>query len=305
MEQSLFWIDRSGQASRLTDETGTFSTPRLSPDGKRLAVTVAEGDGTDVWLLDIERDTFTQLTTDGASQYPDWSPDGEWLVFSSGSSNPNLFRIRSDFSSPPELVLEREGIQMHTRWTPDGNGLVFQEDFASRADIWVLDLEGDTEPRLFLQTPVNESQPDLSPDGRFIIYRSMVSGDTSQVFAQPFTGPGGRRQISTDGGRNPRWSPTGREIFYLDRARQAIMAVEVRTEPELEAGHTAASLRVADRPWIIPPLGRHARRSAFRGSGHLRHQRCVTPTNQHRPQLVRRARAPRPDEMRDDHGHHG
>ena len=104
------------------------------------------------------------------------------------------------------------------------------------ADIWVLDLEGDAEPRLFLQTPVNEAQPDLSPDGRYIVYHSRVSGGTQQIFVQSFTGPGGRRQISTEGGRSPRWSPNGREIFYHDVERQAIMAVEVRTESELEAG---------------------------------------------------------------------
>ena len=232
-EQHLLWIERSGQASRLTDKTGAFSTPRLSPDGERLAVTVAEGGGSDVWLLDIERDTFTQLTTDHASLSPDWSPDGESLVFSSAG---DLFRMRSDFSSPPELVLEREGNDTHTRWTPDGKGLVFQKEGGAAADIWVLDLEGDAEPRLFLQTPVNEAQPDLSPDGRYIVYHSRVSGGTQQIFVQSFTGPGGRRQISTEGGRSPRWSPNGREIFYHDVERQAIMAVEVRTESELEAG---------------------------------------------------------------------
>ena len=232
----LLWMERSGRASRLTDKTGFFSTPRLSPDGKRLAVTVSEEDGIDVWLLDIERDTFTQLTTGGASRYPNWSPDGEWLVFSSGSggSEPDLFRMRSNFSSPPELVLEREGNERSARWTPDGKSLVFQEGSGEAADIWVLDLEDDAEPRLFLQTPVNEAHPDLSPDGRYIVYHSDVSGNTSQIFVQAFTGPGGRRQISIEGGRSPRWSPTGREIFYLDRERQAIMAVEVRTEPELE-----------------------------------------------------------------------
>ena len=236
-DRPLLWMERSGQASRLTDKTGIFSQPRLSPDAKRLAVTVAERDGTDVWLLDIERDTFTQLTSDHASRYPAWSPDGEWLVVSSGSSgNADLVRIRSNFSSPPELVLERDGDELNTRWTPNGKSLVFQRGSSSTADIWVLDLEGDAEPRLFLQTPANEAQPDLSPDGRYIVYHSTVSGDTSQIFVQPFTGSGARRQISTDGGLNPRWSLTGREIFYLDRERQAIMAVEVRTEPELEYG---------------------------------------------------------------------
>ncbi len=232
-ERSLFWMDRSGQASRIGDHTGAFAKPRTSPDGKRLAMTVAGPDGTDVWIVDLERDTFTQLTTDGDSQDPDWSPDGKWLVVTSAS---DLYRVRADFSSPPERVLERKGLQLHTRWIPDGSGLVFQEGIGDAADLWVLNLSGDPEPRLFLRTPVNEAQPDLSPDGRFIVYHSSVSGGTSQVFVQPFNGPGGRVQVSTEGGLSPRWSPRGREIFYHDRKRQAIMAVEVRTESELGVG---------------------------------------------------------------------
>ena len=103
LDRSLLWVERDGRTSRLTDRTGGFSSPRVSPNGKRLAVEVRDGTGSDLWLLDIEGDTFTQLTTDGASRYPNWSPDGEWLVFSSGSSAaPDLFRMRSDFSSPPE-----------------------------------------------------------------------------------------------------------------------------------------------------------------------------------------------------------
>ena len=122
-------------------------------------------------------------------------------------------------------------------------------------------------PASFFKRRSMKAQPDLPPDGRYIVYHSSVSGGTQQIFVQSFTGPGGRRQISTEGGMGPRWSPTGREIFYHDRDRQAIMAVEVRTEPELEVRRAPAPLRVAHRLWILSSLGRHARRSAFRSSG--------------------------------------
>ena len=261
VERELVWIDASGGKGRLTEKTRAFSTPRWSPDGSRLAVTVVQDGSSDVWILDIARDTLTQLTRDGTSQYPDWSPDGEWLVFSSGSpSDLDLFRIRSEFSTSAEPLLQREGIQMHPRWIPDGTGIVFQEGFADAADLWVLDLDGDGEARLFLQTPVNEAQPDVSPDGRFIAYHSNVSGNQTQIFVQPFPGPGERKQISTDGGASPRWSPDGREIFYLDYGRQAIVAVEVRTEPAIEAGTPRLLFewpigRAYDRQWDVAPDG--------------------------------------------------
>jgi serine/threonine-protein kinase len=233
-EQSLFWVDRSGQASRITDRTGYFATPRVSPEGKRVAVTAGDGTGTDVWIVDLERETFTQLTTDGSSQFPDWSPDGEWLVLTSAT---DLFRVRSDFSGPPEPLVERDGLQVHPRWMPDGRGLLFQQGISYAADLWVLDLGGDgAEPRPFLQTSFNEAQPDLSPDGRFLAYHSSVSGGTSQIFVQSFDGPGERIQVSTDEGVSPRWSPTGREIFYHGRERQALMAVEIETDPGLRPG---------------------------------------------------------------------
>jgi serine/threonine-protein kinase len=232
-EESLFWVDRTGQASPLTSRTAHYATPRVSPDGRRLAVTITGGEGPDVWIVDLERETFTQLTTDGASLFPDWSPDGEWIAL---SSNSDLLRMRSDFSGVTERLLEREGLQVHPRWRPDGRGIVFQDGVAQAADLWALDLEDDAEPHFFLQTPANEAQPDLSPDGRYIAYHSSVSGGTSQIFVQPSSGPGARVQISPDGGVSPRWSPAGDEIFYVNVERQALMAVAIQTDRELEPG---------------------------------------------------------------------
>jgi serine/threonine-protein kinase len=230
--QGLFWVERDGRVRRIGNRTGSFETPRVSPDGNRLAVTLLEGRGSDVWVVDLARETFTQLTRDGG-RYPDWSPDGEWIVY---TSKGDLYRVRSDFRSPPERMLEREGAQIHARWLPDGTGIVFQEGVAEAADLWVLDLESDAEPRVFLQTPANEAQPDLSPDGRSIAYHSSVSGGRSQIFVQPFDGPGARIQVSREEGVSPRWSPDGREIYFHGRENQAFLAASIRTGPVLEAG---------------------------------------------------------------------
>jgi hypothetical protein len=93
----------------------------------------------------------------------------------------------------------------------------------------VLSLEGTApEARPFVQTPAGEAGGSFSPDGRFIAYDSNESGRL-EVYVQPFPGPGGRWQVSTEGGRQAVWSRTGREIFY--RSGDRMMAVKVQTDP--------------------------------------------------------------------------
>ena len=259
VERSLVWVERDGQSRAVTERTGPFSHPRLSPDGKRLAVTVFEGITGNVWILDIERDTLTQLTTAGVRQGAAWSREGEWLAVTPGLSDGGIFRIRSDFSGLAEPVLQRGGYLSSPLWMPDATGLVFQENLGSNAEIWVLPLEGDGEPHPFLQSTSSKAQPSLSPDGRWIAYHSVVSGGISQIFVQPFPGPGGREQISIDGGRSPLWSPSGREIFYTDDESRFMMVVAIRTEPELDVGPPQRLFEWPDfdfqRQWDVTPDG--------------------------------------------------
>ncbi|TDI36457.1 MAG: hypothetical protein E2P02_25330, partial [Acidobacteria bacterium] len=272
VERSLLWVERDGQSRAITERTGTFSHPRLSPDGKRLAITVLEDGTSNVWILDIERDTLTQLTTAGAIQGAAWLPEGEWLAVSMGLSDGGIFRIRSDFSGLAEPVLQRGGNLSSPLWMPDATGLLFQENISSNAEIWVLPLEGDGEPHPFLESTSNKAQPSLSPDGRFIAYHSVVSGGTTQSFVQPFPGPGGRQQISIHGGRSPLWSPSGREIFYTGDESRSMMAVAIRTEPELEVGQPQRLFEWPDsdfeRQWDVTPDGQRfvvARRAGTAG----------------------------------------
>ena len=135
VERSLLWVERDGQSRAITERTGPFSHPRLSPDGKRLAITVFQDGIRDVWILDIERDTLTQLTTGGVIGGAWWSPDAEWLAGSMGPSDGSIFRIRSDFSGLAEPVLERGGAPVSPQWMPDATGLIFQENRGSNAEI--------------------------------------------------------------------------------------------------------------------------------------------------------------------------
>jgi dipeptidyl aminopeptidase/acylaminoacyl peptidase len=115
-------------------------------------------------------------------------------------------------------------------WSSDGRFVLFeQDDHKTHEDIWILDLDSD-ETRPFLETPFGEYDPRFSPDDRWIAYTSEESG-RPEVYARRFPGPGGKVQISIEGGEFPVWSPDGRELIY--RAGDTIMAVDIRAEDEL------------------------------------------------------------------------
>ncbi len=118
-------------------------------------------------------------------------------------------------------------------WSPDGQVLAFSELSPTNGwDVWVLKLESDRKPRPFLQTPSNESIPMFSPDGRWLAYESDESG-REEIYVRPFPGPGSKWQISADGGTEPVWARSGRELFY--RNGDEMMAADIATQPSFSA----------------------------------------------------------------------
>jgi Tol biopolymer transport system component len=144
-------------------------------------------------------------------------------------------------------------------WSPDGRFLVFYEpNPKTRADIWILPLEGDRTPVPFVSTPFNESSPSFSPDGRFLAYVSDESG-RNEIYVQSFPEPSGKVLVSKDGGNAPRWSPDGRELFYRNGDR--MMSVAVDTESNFTAGSPqllfeGRYLPVVNRNYDVSPDGR-------------------------------------------------
>ena len=229
----LVVVDREGQATPLTEERRMYQQIDLSPDGERLAVAIEERGKSDIWIYDIGLDRFGRLTSDGGRGGL-WSPDGEWVAFTSdrdGDIAP--YRKRVDADDPAEKLLDRELVQGPTAWSPDGKTIIYQEHHPdTRRDLWALPLDGNGEPRPWLRSPFEELRPDFSPDGQWLTYMSYLTGQF-EIYVQPFPGPGKRWQISTDGGLCPLWSPDGREIFF--EYEKKWMAVTVATEPEFTA----------------------------------------------------------------------
>jgi eukaryotic-like serine/threonine-protein kinase len=230
LENRLMWVSRSGTEQPLAAQAKGYGYPRLSRDGHRLAVTI----GNQVWLYDPARDTLTRFTFEGSTNlYPTWTPDGKRIAFMSDKGGPlNLYWQMADGSGGLERLTTSQSIQVPLSWSPNGELLAFVEVSKGAADIWVLQL-GDRKTQPFLQTPANETAPQFSPDGHWVAYISDESG-RKEVYVQPYPGPGGKWQISTDGGGEPVWNRSGRELFY--RNGEKMMAVDVTTQPSFSAG---------------------------------------------------------------------
>ncbi|MDP2320810.1 MAG: hypothetical protein Q8O42_15900 [Acidobacteriota bacterium] len=231
----LHWRDRAGKATVLRATPANLLNPAFAPDGRRLAMQIADGASTDIWIYEWARDTLTRLTFDPSNdQKPAWTPDGRRIVFTSartGLSAPNLFWQKADGTGEAQRLTESAQFQQPASWHPDGSRLAFEQLNSSTGwDLMLLGISGDEasgwqpgKPTVFLNSPFNETEPMFSPDGRWLAYVSNESG-RNEIYVRPFPGPGGKWQISADGGATPTWSRARPELLYGTLSGQIMVA---------------------------------------------------------------------------------
>ena len=246
----LTWVDRNGREEMIPAEPRPYRHPRVSPDGKRIAVEIDDPANTDIWIGDARRGAFTRLTSgEQVDSDPIWSPDGSRIVYSSVRGTEGLFWQPADGSGRAEHLVDGSSGVRATTWTRDGQ-LVYEE--LAGADIRLLTPGSGLPPRVIplFDAPefFNEVLPALSPDGRWLAYQSTESAD-AEVYLRPFPDVSSlRRQVSVGGGFAPLWSADGQELYY--RSATDMMAVKVRTSPTLDLGRPEALFSLSD--YVLP-----------------------------------------------------
>ncbi|MGH9463512.1 MAG: protein kinase domain-containing protein [Vicinamibacteria bacterium] len=231
---TLLSVDRQGAARSIVQLQRALQLPRLSPvDARRLLFTATEGDRTDVWSYQLDREATTRLTFEASNGAAIWTPDGSRITFSSDRLGPfNVFSKPSDGSGAATRLLASSNPQFPSSWSPDGRELLLTEIHPSTGLDVLLWVQGAQQPERLLTSPADESGAIFSPNGRFIAYVSNESGrDEVYVRVHP---DGGKSLISADGGTEPVWSRNGRELFY--RSGDWLMVVGIESEPPLVAG---------------------------------------------------------------------
>jgi serine/threonine-protein kinase len=237
-ENELVWVDREGNATPLTQTQRIFSDPRLSPDGKHLSVTVDDGNqSSDVWIYELDRGTLTPLTfgeTGETNAWPIWSLDGKLITFGLyHGQSPGLFTVPADGSGEArQLTTIRNERHVPTSRSSDGV-LAYTQGPGYSNDIYLLSPEGKGEGEPFLETEFNEKHPMFSPAGHWIAFTSDRSGQ-NEVYVKPYPGEGGIIPISSEGGHQPVWAHSGKELFY--RKGEKMMVVSIQTESTFQAG---------------------------------------------------------------------
>jgi eukaryotic-like serine/threonine-protein kinase len=210
---------------------GVWSFPRISPDRTKIALTVASGARSDIWIYDIASSTPTRITTEGrVNERPEWSPDGSRVLYRTDRGPRSSIWWQPIDQSAPATPLIASPLRDYYEAviTSDGRWVVYQLD-TLQSDIYYRELHGDSTSHPITASGFSEDMARVSPDARWVAYQTNESG-RSQVVVQPFPGPGGRIQISAEGGTEPLWSHDGSRLFYR-QGRRVLQAV-LRTEPD-------------------------------------------------------------------------
>jgi Tol biopolymer transport system component len=246
-DRIMVWVDREGSVEPLKTPARPYFGPRLSPDGRQVAIEV-QGAQSQIWTYDIASGKGTQVTSQDSNRFPLWSPDGKRMLFGSNRIGPmnssgrapffekhEVFWKAADGDGEAEQLTDQEYRHGPQTFSPDGTLLSFYQIHPTTGrDIWMLPITGDGKPWVYLNTRYPEGGVAFSADSRWFAYTSPISG-RYEVYISPFPDrAASRSRVSTDGGTELRWARNGHELFYREGDRR--MVVQTSTDPLLIIG---------------------------------------------------------------------
>jgi eukaryotic-like serine/threonine-protein kinase len=225
----LAWVGRDGAMERIGREIRNFVQPRLSPDGRRLAMLIYEGSKSDVWIYDLATGTLSRLTTLENVTSVEWSGDGRDVIYSAGGfeSRAGVWSQAVDAASAPERLLELSHLTPLVSMSPDRHWLALPSLYESW-DVMRVALDSPRTVQPFSATRAQEVTPRISPDGRWVALGSNESG-TFEVYVRSFPEPTAKLQVSVGGAGAPQWSADGRSLYYV--TGQAIVQARLAAGP--------------------------------------------------------------------------
>ena len=239
---NLVWVTRTGSVEVIDPEWRTdFLYPELSPDGRTIAVSVTD-QTTQLWVRRSDGGR-QKLTLDGTINWrPTWSADGRTVAFvgvplggrKADYGTMEAFQVPADGSGPPRPLLA-QARTWEVAYSRDGRWLLDRTDneAGTASDLHARRLDGDSARKDLIAGRGSNRQPALSPDSRWLAYVSMESG-RYEVYLTSFPDPKVKRLVSRGGGQEPRWSASGRELFF--KSGGSLVAVDVPAGPSLAPG---------------------------------------------------------------------
>jgi len=224
----LVWVDRSsGQIERVLEEGRFFRAPRVSPDGRQIAVQINAGGSCDLWLR--EAGTLRPLTDTGQASNPIWTPDGRFVTFSSRSRGSFAIQsIPSDGAGEARTLLVSNLPIVPEAWSSDATQLIFRE-ISSTPDLFVTDMREPGSKRAYVASDFSEHSATLSPSGEWVAYISDQIG-SEEVYVRPFPGPGPERRVSRRGGEAPSWGRDDSELVFRSSDEDSVLIASLRLD---------------------------------------------------------------------------
>jgi Tol biopolymer transport system component len=228
----LAWLGRDGVTRPISPDIRDFSAPRLSPDGRRIAVIVSDGSKSDVWIHDLATGTLSRLTTVETVTSVEWTKDGTRVVYSAAGrgSRAAIWAQTVGMAAAPEMLVEVASLSPYADITQDGRSLLLQSLIENRWMVQRVPLDSGRAIRPFSDSRANVTTPRFSPNGHWAALISNESG-ASEVYVRSFPDPSVKIQVSVGGGDGPVWSADGTRLYF--RSGSAMIEARLATTPVL------------------------------------------------------------------------